>query len=583
MREITYPLSAFTKAVSPAAGAAGRADADAPAHSKSAVRIASVDELDRWDVPARVRVIIVQGHHPEETKEDNSRSAWLYDVLCHLYRKSVPDDVIYNIITDSGFGISASVLDKGSNIEKYALRQMARAKGVVESEGGDPIAWVNQKYFAALEGGKVRYYREDENSPLAMMATEAFNFELAPHEHAVKTENGEVKLIPFSKLWRRSNRRRYYRRGFVLDPSHGEHPEEYNLWHGFGIEPRAGDWSRMRQHILTVLASGNAAHADYIIKWAAWAVQHPAIPPRVALVFRGGEGVGKGAFADALRRIFGRHGLRIQNMMHFTGRFNAHLRHICMLFADEAVAPDFDSVGSLKGLISETTFPIEAKGVDVVDADNHIHVVMASNEEWVVPMGEDARRFAMFDVSSHRQRDTEYFRALFEEIEDGGLSAMLHDLLQMDLKGWHPEPERPETAALAIQKIKSLRGIQREWYNLLLTGQLPIHDGSLGKDFVRVATTDLQEYIQFRLKGERITANDIGALLGDGKGGMGFQRVENRRPRGFILPSLSEARKRWDEKHFVVDWPREAQGELLEDNKPANEHGWHNVDVTPSF
>ena len=117
---VSYPIGLFQKASAPAASAA----ANAPAPLE-ATRIGDVKELDQWGVEDRIKVIIVQGHDPENPKEDdNSRSIWLYDALCHLFRKNVPDDIVYGLITDSRYGISASVLDKGSNVHKYAIRQM---------------------------------------------------------------------------------------------------------------------------------------------------------------------------------------------------------------------------------------------------------------------------------------------------------------------------------------------------------------------------------------------------------------------------------------------------------------------------
>ena len=137
--DVVYPLEQFTKAVSvrPSKQRAVDSETATVVIGSNIERLADVNLLDRWQVSARVKVIIVQGHHPEETKADNSRSSWLFDAICNLYRKNVPDDVIYSVITDKEFGISASVLDKGSNIEKYALRQMERAKAEIANEAAD--------------------------------------------------------------------------------------------------------------------------------------------------------------------------------------------------------------------------------------------------------------------------------------------------------------------------------------------------------------------------------------------------------------------------------------------------------------
>jgi Family of unknown function (DUF5906) len=99
-------------------------------------------------------------------------------------------------------------------------------------------------------------------------------------------------------------------------------------------------------------------------------------------------------------RIFGQHAVHISSADHLAGRFNAHLRDACLLFADESYWPgDKRAEGTLKRLITEPDLLIEPKGRDAVTARNMLHVMMASNEDWIVPAGEHERRFAVFDVS----------------------------------------------------------------------------------------------------------------------------------------------------------------------------------------
>ncbi len=140
-----------------------------------------------------------------------------------------------------------------------------------------------------------------------------------------------------------------------------------------------GDWSLIRAHVEDVLASGDGPLADYIIRWTAWKLQNPSAVPRVALAFRGEEGVGKGFYLNGLGIVFGHHALRVHNMSGVSGRFNAHMRHLCYLFADEVSVVDEESEGALKGIITEPRLPIEGKGKDIIQAENHLAVGMASN------------------------------------------------------------------------------------------------------------------------------------------------------------------------------------------------------------
>ena len=128
-----------------------------------------------------------------------------------------------------------------------------------------------------------------------------------------------------------------------------------------------------------------------------------------------------------------------------------------------------------KRLITEPDLFIEAKGRDGVTVPNMLHVVMASNEHWAVPAGEDERRFAVFEVSDCRKQSEAWFQALYVEMEGGGLAAMLHELLAFDLGDWHPR-RIPKTGALLKQQARGLSPEDEFWVELLESGSLPACD-----------------------------------------------------------------------------------------------------------
>lgn len=105
--------------------------------------------------------------------------------------------------------------------------------------------------------------------------------------------------IVVSKRWMQwENRRQYAFRGVVFEPG-GPLEVQYdmlNLWRGYGVEPKQGDWSSMREHIREVICSGNEEHYQYLIRWMAYGVQHLDRPVGVAIALRGEEGAGKGFF-----------------------------------------------------------------------------------------------------------------------------------------------------------------------------------------------------------------------------------------------------------------------------------------------
>ena len=337
--------------------------------------------------------------------------------------------------------------------------------------------------------------------------------------------------------------------GIDLDPS-GDSilPNGHlNLWAGFAVEPRAGDWSLMKRHIADVLAAGDAEAALYITRFAAWAIQHPGERAEVALVFRGGKGSGKGTFANALKRLFGAHGLQIYSSKHLVGAFNGHLRSCLLLFADEAFwAGDKQGESVLKGMLTEATLMVEQKGIDATPWRNRLHVIMAANADWVVPASHDERRYAMFSVNENRIGDRAYFEALHYEVNHGGLGAMLHDLARVELGKWHPR-QVIMTEALREQKERSLDPRHEWWESVLQSGQLPgtpNSDGHIPASVIyeraRMTTPRLRE----------VSETALGRFLRS----VGGEGLHKNLGNFWHFKPLSESRKLWESKFYSWPW-----------------------------
>lgn len=241
-------------------------------------RMSDVAELDKWSVPDRVKVIIVQGNHPDEPKTgDNSRSNWLFDALCNLVRCNVPDDVIYSIITDPDFAISESVIDKGVNAEKYAKRQIERAK----EEAINPwFRKLNEKHAVVRNiGGKCRIIEEvwDESLSRTRLTRQSFddfrNFYCNIDIIIGTGVNGQPQTKPLGQFWLKHPQRRQFDT-IVFAPGK-EVPGAYNLWKGFACQSRPGDCSLFLTHLQKNVCSDNEEHFQYLLNWMARAIQQP--------------------------------------------------------------------------------------------------------------------------------------------------------------------------------------------------------------------------------------------------------------------------------------------------------------------
>jgi hypothetical protein len=198
--------------------------------------------------------------------------------------------------------------------------------------------------------------------------------------------------------------------------------------------------------------------------------QQPHRQGEVAVIIRGPKGAGKGIFFQYLRKAWGQHGAYISNAKHLIGNFNAHLRDCVMLFADEAFyAGDRQHESVLKALVTEPVLPIEAKHQNLILVQNMLHIGMASNSEWVVPASHDERRYYVRDASDHRVGQRKYFADIIAQMENGGLAAMIWDMLHLDISRFDVR-DVPETPALIEQKKHSLDSLDRWWMTVLERG-----------------------------------------------------------------------------------------------------------------
>ena len=346
------------------------------------------------------------------------------------------------------------------------------------------LAAMNEKYAVVNVSGKTRVVSMEESLtypgckvPVYSSISDFCAFH-ANRRKSIVSPDGKERVIGVGRWWVSQEKRRQYD-GIIYSPGgDGEKTKgKLNLWAGFGCQPSGERYcSKYLAHLLDNVCSGIAEHAEYLLNWMAYGVQHPARPGEVAVVMRGKEGVGKGVAAREYGRLFGSHFRHISQAGHLTGHFNAHLQMCSVLFADKAFfAGDRSHELILKALITEETLMIEPKGLDPYPVRNCLHLIMSSNNDWVIPAGADARRYFVLSVADTHKQDHGYFAAITQQMDAGGREALLHHLLKRDLSKFNVR-EVPQTDGLADQKAHSRRGVDRLVELVAHSGILPAAD-----------------------------------------------------------------------------------------------------------
>jgi hypothetical protein len=328
-----------------------------------------------------------------------------------------------------------------------------------------------------------------------------------------------------------------------------------NLWRGWGIQPKQGDWDLIRWHIEHVFAPDCKEASEYVFNWLAYGFQHPDERAEVALTGIGIKGTGKGTLGHTLRRIYAPYSWRFSSVSDLLGRFNEEMKACTFLWPDEMrwSAKHDEGVGKLQSIITEETLTVEPKFIGRYQTKNTLKIFITAEPGHVIPAGGNERRFAVTDVSDEKRDDTKYFQALHRQINGGGAAAMLYDLKRRRLDpDWHPRyvpTELKYGKAIQRQQIMHLSPF-KEWVVMLL------HDGVLpGPKLPRIGaafTKALHDDIRARVpRNADLSEREMTETL---KKEWNCEPYPTKWRAAWQFPSLVEARAAWEAIYGPTVW-----------------------------
>lgn len=427
-----------------------------------------------------------------------------------------------------------------------------------QDDGGHPFDTLNKGYAYVVQGDHVIWETTDaEGHPfVAHLNTENFHKALA----AKRIQIGE-KTVPLTKAWMNDARRRTFD-GFAFAPQQQVGARWYNLWRGFTVEPKAGGHPSVeafKEHALKNVCNGDADLCHWLMGYFAHMIQRPYEKPLVALVFKGKKGTGKNALIERVGHLLGRHFMVTSKRRHMVGQFNGHLESCLCLTLDEAFwSGDKESEGVLKDLITGHKHTIEHKGKESFEVRNLTRVVILGNEEWIVPVTDDERRFAVFTVGNGRRQDRKFFEDMRVGMQQGGYAHLLHFLQTYDLTGIDINGA-PKTQGLLDQMHASMNPLDEWWFDCISDNRLvgDSFEGALPdripKDRMHAAflTWAKGRNIKQRLPKHRDFVNTMNTRLGKHKRTRDGERIID----AYHSPGIDALRAEWEK--FIggtVDW-----------------------------
>lgn len=420
----------------------------------------------------------------------------------------------------------------------------------IPNPGIHPFDKLNKDHAYLIKGDTVLFETTDENG---RSVTEHLNVAGFDRTHAAWKMQVGKRSEPVTRMWMEHPSRRTYER-IVFAPKVETPTRFYNLWRGFSVEPAASsDHPAVHQwleHARDNICQGDAALFKWLIAFFAHMVQRPWEKPLVALVFKGGKGVGKNALVTAVAGMLGPHSLLSSNRRYLVGNFNGHLENLILFVLDEAFwSGDKQAEGTLKDIITGEKHVIEHKGKEPYTVANLARVAILGNESWLVPASHDERRFAVFNVGDGRKQDRRYFSELATGMAAGGSSALLRYLLDVDISKIDIS-QAPISDGLLDQKLMSLEPFSRWWFSNLRDGM--IHGSEHGTEWpddieVKRFETAYRTWLRDNNVPARLPSSMIAALNAFSPSITRKKiRVGSSTPYAYHLPKLPDARMEWD-------------------------------------
>lgn len=477
-------------------------------------------------------------------KDEQKRDTLIHEFskLSKKYDKNKVDDFIYNHCKEKdskvGFGTLMMYLEEDNEDVCKAIKQkMNQTKSInlngysfidVEEPTIDLLDGHKRDYFTIKEifeknnfkvcDKKVLYVEAKKvNGELEVKdrtraeAQEAFENLHYYSDDLPKNKNGKDS---FFTRWVKDPKIRSYDSMDFIPPPAKVSPKIFNLWKGFRAEKIDIQISKEERKILlepvykhlSIICNNNPQSTKYVRKWIAQLIQQCSHKIGIALCFQSQEGSGKGTlFCDFLGKLiigqeyYWESSDCVSDL--FSKHSNAFYRRV-LVNIDEPTAFDLkQNADRFKSLITSSTQRLEGKGRDIKQVTTCERYVITTNNEDVLKLSSNDRRFVVIECSDELLNNTEYFTEFHEYIKRPDVQrAFFDDMMEEDIETFDWKRERPMTDAYirnldsCVQPHVRFMAGQVRLCNACNVHEYSIKATELFNDFNRVLTQCKSKY-----------------------------------------------------------------------------------------
>lgn len=222
--------------------------------------------------------------------------------------------------------------------------------------------------------------------------------------------------------------------------------QEYNLWKGWGVEPRPGTiepWAEL----LGFLFDGSEKEKIWFEKWCAYPLQNPGAKMYAAAVLWGPEtGTGKSLIGYTLGRIYGSNFAEIGNR-ELHADFNEWAVGKQFILGDEITGSERRAeADKLKALITQQKLRVNAKHLPTYEVTDCLNYYFTSNHPDAFFIDDQDRRYFIHRVP-HERKERSFYQKYMMWLNNGGAEFLFHHLLALPIADFDPGATAPVTAS----------------------------------------------------------------------------------------------------------------------------------------
>lgn len=386
---------------------------------------------------------------PEVMGAENRLAAALLDAGAVVCVVRIPED------GEEKVGLDNYIVKHG--VEKFdellaGTPEWARSRHLHELNAQYVVCLQSQSVFDAAKG--------------RMYSRESFENLIEAHRSMEQTDGKKTRTVRAAKEWVQWPARSLvdsltYEPGQQRITAHNK----LNLWNDSGIEPREGDTAPFDELIAHLMP--NDTERRWFVQWAAYPLQHPGARNNTAvLLWSYTQGTGKSLLGETIGLLHGRENYIEIGQPQLESEFNDWQARRTFIMGSELCGTSLRDVRAfadkLKSLVTANDTNVNKKYEPEYSVPNKANYFLTSNRPTALHLDEHARRFFVVHATEHKLPQEFYTPRFLRWRDNGGLGALLHKMLHVDLSGFQPGADAPKTQHMH-EMVADGRSELQEW------------------------------------------------------------------------------------------------------------------------